>query len=242
MTLPTNLRIASWFSNSLTPIATPLLQQGVMLYFSVQNVDSYIAMWLYQFFGAFIYAFDWQPDMIMMFDNNIGHYNEMITNMWHELSHSSHFNSIRKNFDSQTAVEYWNYVVFYEADHTLNYNRDTYGSKGDWEWERIALTEGWAKFREWYLGIRYLNYNILNPTNSSGEIYYFTDNPLWQNDEFNFEYAGMFQELYNANCKMQNLEKALSAITLDEFYEKLVLLEPLSNRTAINTIMLKYNP
>ncbi|MDR3328266.1 MAG: hypothetical protein LBT04_09200 [Prevotellaceae bacterium] len=229
MTLPpNNLRIASWYKSGLGSISTPLLQHGVTLGFPIGNARSFGAMWLYQFLGPIVYFCGWQPAMIVVFDDNIGNYERMITSMWHELSHASHFTCIHNNFDAQTAVNYWNYVVYYESDHGLNDADGPYGNKGDADWERIALTEGWGKFREWYLGERYLNYNCIT-YNTSDTISFLNSGYLpYNNNEFEYEYAGMFSELYNAHCSMQNLEKLLQ-------------LEPASRHSAINTIMFKYN-
>jgi len=250
MTLPPNkLQIGSWYAKDRGDMSAPLLQQGtgagwkaalygallvgvpaaIALVFSVTSPLLFIVAALVIAIGNV------NPDLLVNYNDDIGDYEYMTTGMWHELTHSSHFNCIKKNISNSSAITYWDKVMNYEIDHALD-NNNSYGKKGDEGWERIALTEGWGAFREWYLGMKYLNYNYLYKYWS---INYFTDKS-WAADEFNYEYAGMFQELRNANCSLQNLEKSLTASTIKDFHTKLLSLEPTYRHSAINAIMSNY--
>jgi len=254
MTLPPNkLQIGSWYAEGSGDMSAPLFQQGTgagwktalygalmagaptatALFFPITTSLAFPVIVLV------VAISNVNPDLLVNYSDDIKDYEYMTTGMWHELTHSSHFNCIKHNVSNSSAISYWNAVMNYEIDHTLD-DGNPYGKKGDTGWERIALTEGWGAFREWYLGMKYLNYNILDPDpiNSPSGITYFTDQS-W-GTAFNYEYAGMFQELRNANCSLPNLEKSLTASTIKDFKTKLLSLEPTSRHPAINAIMSNY--
>jgi hypothetical protein len=50
------------------------------------------------------------------------------------------------------ASAYWSANIYQQAANNIT-SGSPYGSKGDSHWQQIALSEGWANYRKWYLDI-----------------------------------------------------------------------------------------
>ena len=128
----------------------------------------------------------------------------------------------------------------------LAINNSPYGNKGDSNWEVIALSEGWANYRQWKMAKEHLNgYEIypLQPNrNDKNEIIA----GFWQPTFDNYEntsmaiyYGGMFKRLHEAGCSYSNLEKALYAYSIGGYKDNLIALCPALNE-QITQIIKKY--
>ena len=63
------------------------------------------------------------------------------------------------------ASDYWSHNVYQQAKNAITSpDKNPYGVKGDENWEYIALSEGWANYREWNMCLKYLKYNTLSQT------------------------------------------------------------------------------
>jgi hypothetical protein len=115
----------------------------------------------------------------------------------------------------------------------MNFNatQNPYGTRGAQDRQIIALSEGWAYYREWVLNNNINRVRILAGTVDPGNI-------NW-NHEFPRYYMGMFQELLNIGCTRQNIEWALSSDTFLDFHTRLVQRHP-NLQGQINTIVTRY--
>lgn len=162
------------------------------------------------------------PDMLLKYSTDIADYNKIIYTAWHELTHSSHLRQTTTSNGFSSASIYWSNVVSYEAQKYVE-NGSPYGSIGDYNWEQIALVEGWANYREWYMGNLYLGCN-------NYEDYYFGHASLVA-----YHYAAYFKSLYNHGITMREMERALgNAYTLIQFKNNLLSICP-SKSAIINT-------
>jgi len=127
------------------------------------------------------------------------------------------------------ASDYWSANVYRQASNG-------YGKKGDSDWQIIALSEGWANYREWLLCRNKLGYDVF-----SQEAYnwYLARRP--QNYILGFPrcYAGMFDELQLLGCSYTNMERALASKTFGEYKNNLIKYQP-SLSDSINEILNRY--
>ncbi len=126
--------------------------------------------------------------------------------IWHELTHASNYRCVESQKGYWYASDYWSSVIGSEI-----VLKDNYGSKGDNNWEQIALVEGWAFYNEKRYDAYYLNGVAYNGYN---DIYY----PQ--------RYIDMFFNLNLIGCSNSNLEKCLSAKTLADYRNLLIGLYP----------------
>ena len=84
-----------------------------------------------------------------------------------------------------------------------------YSCTSESNWQKIALIEGWAHYREWLMKINYFNPNFI------------------LSNEFPFNYSNMFKKLINSGCSYSNIEKALKVSTIEEFKFNLISKYPL---------------
>ena len=190
------------------------------------------------FFGLFLeifaaelayVAYPLLPDMLLKYSTDYDkERRDLIANFaWHELTHSSHFMRTKKDNDIFVASWYWSNVVAYEADHSINDTiYGTYGKIGDSGWEQIALAEGWANYRAWYLSKLYLSSpSVLKEKTYFGKNY------------VQYIYSDKFLKLHNNGISMEQIEKALSnTYTFEDFKSKLLNICP-SNTNIINSIL-----
>jgi len=90
--------------------------------------------------------------------------------------------------------------------------------KGNERWQQIALSEGWANYREEYLARQYLN----EPT------YVGTTNALLS------PLVNMYKRLKLLGCSFSDLEKSLCTYSIAGYRDNLITLYPsLSNQITI---------
>jgi len=147
--------------------------------------------------------------------------NSFYSTVWHELTHASNFRRVRNEKGIVYADSYWNSVVSTEVGHSISsVGSSFYGKKGDFNWEQIALVEGWAH----YVQRQMINKYLLHPIVRS---------------DFPWTYYYMFDALVGIGCSLQNIEKSLTAKTILEFKSNLTSIYP-SFKTIINSKIKPY--
>jgi hypothetical protein len=174
------------------------------------------------------------PDLILRYTNSLDKYNDITAIVWHELTHVSQLERMKKEKGYFWASDYWSHIVLQEASNDMN-NGVTYGTKGNANWQIIALTEGWAYYREWRMAIDHLGWrDAMNiSSDNSGRERYFTTL------QFPYSYGAMYDSLVIAGCSYQNIEKSLCTYNLIEFRNTLIAKYP-SKKDRITTIIKQY--
>jgi hypothetical protein len=212
---PYYLDIANKNSNDPTSSA-PLLNNHI-------NLSLIYASPLWGPFATFYgYAvFGWgMPDLILRYDKTLSNYNTITAIAWHELTHASQLQRMKNEKSDSWASDYWSHVVLQEVRNSIDTGGRPYGQKGDANWQIIALTEGWAYYREEYLARTKLLDNQLIATR----------NP------FLLPYLLMFRELSALGCSFANMEKSLCSYSISGFRDNLISKHP-SLRTQITNII-----
>ena len=158
---------------------------------------------------------------------------------WHELTHASQLQRMKGEKNLVWASSHWSKVVYQQAKNELSAG-SPYGKKGDDNWQIIALAEGWANYRQWYLSKKYLGYNDLGSyydhvTNKNVDRY-FDD---YKNSNIAVYYGGLFDKLNKIGCSFQNLEKSLCAKSISEFKANIIAKYP-TKKDQVNNIMKSY--
>jgi hypothetical protein len=92
---------------------------------------------------------------------------------------------------------------------------------GDTNWQIIALSEGWANYREWLLKVTYLNpYYVISSS-------------------FPRKYGYMFKNLVNLGCSYSNMEKSLATYNFSGYRDNLTAIYP-SLRDSITAKVNRY--
>jgi hypothetical protein len=119
------------------------------------------------------------------------------------------------------ASDYWSANVYRQVKNELD-DGSPYGSYGDTRWQIIALSEGWASYREWKLANEKLGWkDALNySTDYIGRARYFNER------KFPITYGEMFDKLVHAGCSYQNIEKSLSTYSVTGFRDILISKHP----------------
>jgi hypothetical protein len=212
---PSNLDIANKQSSDLTSGA-PLLNNHInwSLVYAYPNFWGVIGqVYAYSLFG---WAF---PDLMLRFTKNMSDYNKITAIAWHELTHASQVRRMITVKGLLWASDYWSANVYQQAKNEID-NDNAYGSKGDTRWQIIALSEGWANFREWKLAGKYLSYSV--------SLYDFPRN-----------YAYMFNSLYEAGCSYSDMESSLCTYSISGFRDNLIAKYP-TLQTKITSIISSY--
>ncbi len=184
------------------------------------------------------------PDLMLRYTKNLSDYNTINAVAWHELTHSSQLRRMISEKGLLWASDYWSANVYQQAANTFkDYDGDgkkdgkPYGNKGDERWQQIALSEGWANYREWYLAKKYLNYEIY-PLQ-----YNRTTNTYWQPIFDNYKdvsltdyYGGMFKQLNDLGCSYTNLEKSLCVYSIGAYRDKLMSYYPNLSYSITNIV------
>jgi len=145
--------------------------------------------------------------------------------IWHELSHSSDFQQMKNDKGYGTASSFWTSLVGTEGGHSIaTFGGGSYGSKGDSNWEQVALCEGWAYYRGWTLAEKYLYYGS------------YKDNKT----DFPRNFYNMFNALKSFGCSDANMEKCLNVKTFSEFKQQLKNIYS-ANKTLCNNIEERIN-
>lgn len=183
------------------------------------------------------------PDMILRYENKNFYYQLITFIAWHELTHASQVQRLINEKGYQWASDYWIANVYQQATNSLkDYNKDgkadgnPYGSKGDANWQIIALSEGWANYREWEMSKIYLIWNSFTNTRWSTAPYDPTYFEYWG---FPYNFAGMFYRLNLIGCTDCNIEKSLPTYNIQSFKEKLISIYPALS-SNINLIIKDY--
>ena len=212
---PASLEIATLVSDNYTS-GTPLFKNTV-------SVTSVLAIYN-NLYGIL-------PDIMLRYSNELSKY-QMITYIaWHELTHASQVQSMINNKGNDWASGYWSVNAGQQATNSVATGQP-YGAKGDWNWQLIALSEGWANYREWVLSNKILNYNSLGYDNY-GRPYYF------YNYGFPVSYGEMYDNLQKIGCSYSNMEKSLTSYSISGYRDNLIQLYPSLN-TQITSIIKSY--
>jgi hypothetical protein len=154
---------------------------------------------------------------MLRYTKNLSDYNTINAVAWHELTHSSQVRRMISEKGLLWASDYWSANVYQQAANTFkDYNGDgkndknSYGNKGDDRWQQIALSEGWANYREEILARK--NLGLPNYTGTG--------------NSFLYDYLLMFRELGNIGCSFQNMEGALCTYSISGYKDNLIAIYP----------------
>lgn len=215
---PSHLDIADKQSGDFTSSA-PLLNNHInwSLVYAYPNFWGVVGtIYGHSLFG---WAF---PDLILRYTKNMSDYEKITAIAWHELTHSSQLQRMKSEKGTLWASDYWSANVYQQAKNFIE-NDNSYGAKGDSRWQIIALSEGWANYRE-----ELMARTILGKTSYVG-----TTNP------FLSSYVTMFKSLRSIGCSFSNMEKALCTYSIAGFRDSLIEKHP-SLRTQITNITTPY--
>lgn len=124
------------------------------------------------------------------------------------------------------ASDYWSHNVYQQAKNAISAQDGIpYGKKGDENWQYIALSEGWANYRQWKMSKQYLKYNSITKVNDSNLKAYYKS-PADKADYLRYRYGGLMTDLnYFINDNV--FEKIIStSSTINGFKSQLLDLYP----------------
>jgi hypothetical protein len=164
---------------------------------------------------------------------------------WHELIHTSQYERFKneRGFDAAKS-----YFIEYGKMLVMNYlsgkneGNVVYGKKGEKNWQSIAMSEGWAKYNEWLLAKKHIQYNSLYQVMWN----YDKRTPMakylekYKEKDFPFNYSVMFYELHNAGCSIKDMEISLSTNTLAGLRDNLIAKNPSDKKEIITQLIAKY--
>lgn len=181
-----------------------------------------------------------KPDIMVNCTNDYKMYYSVYSSIWHELSHGAHLQAMINNKGKDFATKYWTTVVHQEAFNSLKDMKNTYGQKGDDNWEYIALAEGWANFRQYKMCKKYLKYNSISKVHESNADGYYNESPADNKKDIFYRYAGLMTELHNIITDV-NFEHVISkSSSIKEFEEHLLNLY-LDNKYISNQLNKAFN-
>jgi len=160
---------------------------------------------------------------------------------WHELTHASQLQRMKGEKNLVWASSHWSAIVCQEASNAISSpTGNPYGKKGDDNWQIIALAEGWANYRQWYLSNKHLGYNDLG-THYDDVTKKYVDNYFddYKNSNMVIYYGGLFDKLNKIGCSFQNLEKSLCAKSISEFKANIIAKYP-TKKDQITNILKPY--
>ena len=200
---PKNLRIGVY--NGQRSSSAPLLNNHTNI--SLACGGNWLMDYIFGAYGELIaYGLvGWGlPDLMLCYESNLDLYKSKVSTIWHELNHASHLQAMINNKGYNFASDYWSHNVYQQAKNaTSAQDGSPYGKKGDENWQYIALSEGWANYRQWKLAKSFLNYNSINNK-------YPTSTPLDYTHIFVYNYASMFYRLSSIGCSDKEIELAIS--------------------------------
>ena len=151
------------------------------------------------------------PDILLSggeLTNTLSSIKQYYATVWHELTHAGNYKRVKDIMGYQYANIYWNDVIATEVGHSAaTGGSDYYGIIGDYNWEQIALCEGWAHYIQRQMVNKYLT--------SSYKRYIFP-----------WTYYNMYDDLISEGCSLTNIEKSLTAKTLSDFKANLKIMYP----------------
>ena len=158
---------------------------------------------------------------------------------WHELTHASQLQRMKGEKNLVWASSHWSAIVCQEASNAISSpTGNPYGKKGDDNWQIIALAEGWANYRQWFLSKKHLSWNSISADTWSKRPYSpsdYTDSSLG----FPLYYTKMFEALEGLGCSALNIERSLCAHSVTEFRNNLIARHP-NLRNNITSIISPY--
>ena len=175
------------------------------------------------------------PDIMLRYTNELSKYQMITYFAWHELTHASQVQSMINNKGYDWASGYWSANAGQQATNSV-VTGHPYGAKGNSNWQIIALSEGWANYREWLLGKDKLGYDIFS------QLPYNWNYARRPNDyvlDFPRYYAGMYDELQLLGCSYYNIERSLPAYSFSEFRDNLKIIYPTLS-VSITSIVNRY--
>ena len=152
-------------------------------------------------------------DMVLHYQNTYSNYCKIIASTWHKFTNASQVSKMLSLMGTTWTTGYWNAVQNQLKDDDSHGLNDcfaiTHKQKGDCS-QQIALTEGWASYREETLVLKYL-----------GAVgYYATLNPYLR------QFINMFRKLNEMGCSFQCLERSLCSYTIAGFRSYLISYYP----------------
>lgn len=155
------------------------------------------------------------PDIILRYSKDLSKYNKITYYVWHELTHSSQVTRMINEKGYLWASKYWGANCGQQAWNSINNGGEPYGTKGDANWQIIALSEGWANYREKCMEGKYLN----NGFNDSTLL-------IYKNSKFPYCYMAMYAELHLLGCYYTDMEKFLFSYSFSEYRDNLIRYYP----------------
>ena len=133
-------------------------------------------------------------------------------------------------YEPNFASKYWSNNVYQQAKNaTTSPGRFPYGKKGDDYWEYIALSEGWANYRQWKLSKEYLKYNSITNIKSS---YLYDKTPSYRINDIEYRYAALIDEM-SSFISEKVFEKAISSCNTVNEFKNLLICEKSNYATII---------
>ena len=137
-------------------------------------------------------------------------FNAYYSTTWHELTHASNLQRVKSEKGSGVASTYWANLVSTEVGNTIA-GKGPYGSKGDNNWQQVALCEGWANYIQWKVSSSSLGHNSMR----SG---------------YPYTYIYMFDSLNSIGCSFSDMEKCLTSRSITGYRDLLI-----NNYPSLNT-------
>ncbi|MDR2423126.1 MAG: hypothetical protein LBD59_00190 [Prevotellaceae bacterium] len=228
---PNTLDIANKQTNDLRSSA-PLLKNhtDLALVYASPLWGTLATILGYKLFGGSF------PDLILNYNKTLSDYNRIPAVGWHEMTHASQLQRMKSEKGYYWASDYWSNIVLREASNSVN-TGSSYGQRGGDGWQIIALTEGWAYYREWDLARRFLSWNSITQVAWTSTSLM----PVRGNYTLVFprNYIPMFYELATAGCSHINIEKSLCTYNIPGFRDNLIAKYP-NRRDRITEIIQPY--
>jgi len=144
----------------------------------------------------------------------------------------SGFDAAKSYFIDYGKILTWNYLSGKNEGYAV------YGKKGEKNWQSIAMSEGWAKYNEWLLAKKHIQYNSLyqvmwNYNKRTPKDRYLEK---YKEKDFPFNYSVMFYELHNAGCSIKDMEISLSTNTLAGLRDNLIAKYPSDKKETITPV------
>ncbi len=161
------------------------------------------------------------PDLMLCYEPNLGQYEKMVSTVWHELTHATHVQAMKNNKGVWFASKYWSNNVYQQAKNAMTSpNGDPYGAKGGDYWEYIALSEGWANYRQWKISKEFLKYNSIQMVKYGNSRYDAT--PYSRVNEIEYRYAALINDI-SSYVSDKVFEKGIASCnTISEFKNYLI--------------------
>ena len=217
---PKQLKVA--VHDKMRSSSAPLLNNHLNSSFTA-GAKNYLDVILGGFGETVVYAMLWWglPDLMLCYEPNLNLYERMISTVWHELTHATHVQAMKNNKGEWFASKYWSNNVYQQAKNAMTSpNGDPYGKKGGDYWEYIALSEGWANYRQWKISKEFLKYNSIQMVKYGHSKYDAT--PYSRVNEIEYRYAALINDI-SSYVSDKVFEKGIASCnTISEFKNYLI--------------------